>query len=551
MSGEPLKLVPTGVPNLDAILGGGIPLYSVNIIAGPSGSGKTILTQQIMFHNCRDNVRGIFFTTLSEPAFKMIRYQQQFDYFDLDRLNENLFYVDIGQVLRDRGLDEALKVISQHVEEREASFIAVDSFKAIHDLAGTRPEARRFGYDLAVGLAAWTCTSFLVGEYTEEEILSEPIFAVADGIFYLTNPKQGMQNVRRLNVSKMRGMNYFTGDHPCTISADGITVYPRIKTPPTPPRVHIAGDTVSTGIAGLDEMMRGGIPKGSVTLTAGGAGTGKTLVSLHFILEGARQGEPGLYITFQETPDHLKAITRGFGWDLDAFIERGLLKVLYTSPVEMGVDEHTQTIKAAIDEIGAQRVVIDSLMDIEIATPDKVRFKDYVYSLVNDFRARGITSMLTNEIPELFGPLQLSAHGISFISDNVILLRYVEIGSSLRRGISVLKMRGRDHDKAVREFEITSDGLHILGAFGDWVSVLSGQPQPFEQPAAGRVRAWVSVENRVVEALARRGQAPAVELARTLSLRQAEVQEALEALVGQGFVEVETAEGRRVYRWKG
>ena len=551
MSGEPLKLVPTGVPNLDAILGGGIPLYSVNIIAGPSGSGKTILTQQIMFRNCRDDVRGIFFTTLSEPAFKMIRYQQQFSYFDLDRLNENLFYVDIGQVLRERGLDEALKVVSRHVEEREARFIAIDSFKAIDDLAGSRSEVRRFGYDLSVSLAAWTCTSFLVGEYTGEEILNEPIFAVADGIFYMTNSRQGMRNVRRLNISKMRGANYFTGDHPCTISSDGITVYPRIKTPPAPPRVHITGETVSTGVAGLDEMMHGGIPRGSVTLAAGGAGTGKTLISLHFILEGARRGEPGLYVTFQETPDHLKAIAGSFGWNLDEFIERGLVKVLYTSPVEMGVDEHTQTIKTAIDEIGAQRMVIDSLMDIEIATPDKVRFKDYVYSLVNYFRSRGITSLLTNEIPALFGPLQLSAHGISFISDNVILLRYVEIGSSLRRGISMLKMRGRDHDKMVREFEITADGLHILGSFGGWVSVLSGQPQPIEHAVTDRLRTQVSVENRVVEALARRGQASAAELARTLSLRQTEVQELLESLVEQGFVEVETVEGREIYRWKG
>ena len=555
MSGEPLKLVPTGIPNLDDILGGGIPLYSVNIIAGPSGSGKTILTQQMIFHNCRKrssgDVHGIFFTTLSEPAFKMIRYQQQFDYFDLDRLNENLFYVDIGQVLREKGLDEALNVISQQVEEHEARFIAIDSFKAIHDLAGSRPEVRRFGYDLAVGLAAWTCTSFLVGEYTEEELLSEPIFAVADGIFFLTNPKQGMQNVRRLNVSKMRGMNYVTGDHPFTISEKGITVYPRIKTPPTPPSVSITGGTVSTGIPGLDEMTRGGIPSGTVTLTAGGAGTGKTLVSLHFVMEGARQGEPGLYVTFQETPDHLKATARGFGWDMEDFVRQGLLKVLYTSPVEMGVDEHTQTIKWAIDEIGARRVVIDSLMDIEIATPDKVRFKDYVYSLVSDFRSRGITSMLTNEIPELFGPLQLSAHGISFISDNVILLRYVEIGSVLRRGISVLKMRGRDHDKAVREFEITADGLHILGVFGEWVSVLSGQPQPYEKLGANQVRAQVDVENRVIEALARRKQTTAVDLARTLFLRQAEVQSVLDNLVEQGFADVDRVAATATYRWKG
>lgn len=167
MTNESLRLVPTGVPNLNDILGGGIPLYSVNIIAGPSGSGKTILTQQILFHNCKDNARGIFFTTLSEPAFKMIRYQQQFSYFDLDRLNQNVYFIDIGQVLRTKSLDDALRVINQHVEEIEAQFIAIDSFKAVYELIGSRQDERRFGYDLAVSLATWTCTSFLVGEYTE------------------------------------------------------------------------------------------------------------------------------------------------------------------------------------------------------------------------------------------------------------------------------------------------------------------------------------------------------------------------------------------------
>jgi circadian clock protein KaiC len=549
MNSEPLKMVPTGVPNLDTVLGNGIPLYSVNIIAGSSGSGKTILTQQILYHNCRENVRGVLFTTLSEPAFKIIRYQQQFSYFDLGRLNENIFYVDLGQVLREQGLDEALKVIHHQIEDKNAGFIAIDSFKAIHDLAVTRPDARRFGYDLAVGLAASTCTSFLVGEYTEAEILSEPIFAVADGIFYLTNPKQGMQNVRRLNISKMRGVNYFTGDHPFAISTQGITVYPRIKTPPSPPKITMGTDLVSTGVEGLDNMLHGGLPRGTATLVAGGAGTGKTLISLHFIIQGAKQGEPGLYVTFQETPDHLKAVGRNFGWDLDDYIESGLIKVLYTSPVEMGVDEHTHSIEQAIDEIGARRVVIDSLMDIEIATPNKVRFKDYVYSLVNEFRSQGITSILTNEIPELFGPLQLSAQGISFISDNVILLRYVEIGSVLRRGISVLKMRGRDHDKAVREFQITAEGLHILGAFGDWSSILSGHPHPYQQSGINQTR--VAIENRIIEELALRGEASGLELAQALSFRLTDVQQALDLFIERGFVQVNSVADSNIYRWKG
>ncbi|MCG6860457.1 MAG: hypothetical protein LJE70_04135 [Chromatiaceae bacterium] len=552
MSREPIKTAPTGVPNLDGILGGGVPLYSVNIIAGSSGSGKTILTQQMMYNNCHDETTGIFFTTLSEPAFKMIRYQQQFDYFDLERLNENLFYVDLGQALRDKGLDEALGLIQRNVEERGARFIAVDSFKAIHDLAGGHSEVRRFGYDLAVSLAAWTCTSFLVGEYTEDEILGEPIFAVADGIFYLTNSKQGMQNVRRLNVAKMRGMNYFTGDHPFRISTEGIHLFPRIKTPPIPSSVHPSRDVVGSGVQGLDAMAKGGLPQGSVTLVAGGAGTGKTLLGLHFVMAGVTAGEPALYVTFQETPEHLKNIARGFGWDLGTFVDKGLLEILYTSPVEMGVDEHTEAIKDAIGKVGARRVVIDSLMDIEIATPDKVRFKDYVYSLVSDFRGRGITSMLTNEIPELFGPLQLSAHGISFVSDNVILLRYVEIGSVLRRGISILKMRGHEHDKTVCEFEIAEQGLRILPGFGSWISILSGQPQPFQSGGDNPVRTLSDLENQVLETLARRGPTTAAELSRSLVAHQSELDEVLETLKSLGFVGVSTKnDGKNLYRWKG
>jgi circadian clock protein KaiC len=309
---------------------------------------------------------------------------------------------------------------------------------------------------------------------------------------------------------------------------------------------------VSSGVQGLDAMTKGGLPQGSVTLVAGGAGTGKTLLGLHFAMAGVRSGEPALYVTFQETPEHLKAIAEGFGWDLGTYVEQGLLQILYTSPVEMGVDEHTEAIKDAIDKVGARRVVIDSLMDIEIATPDKVRFKDYVYSLVGDFRSRGITSMLTNEIPELFGPLQLSAHGISFVSDNVILLRYVEIGSTLRRGISVLKMRGHQHDKTVCEFEISGRGLKILPGFGSWVSILSGQPQPFRAGSATPMRSLSDLESQVLESLARHGPTDAAELSRTLVAHPDMLDEVLENLQRLGFIGVEArADGENLYRWKG
>lgn len=478
---EPIK---TGIASLDEILGGGIPLYSVNLITGAPGCGKTILMQQMAFANASPERKCIYFTTLSEPSFKLIRYQQQFSYFDVGKLGEDIHFIDIGGVIREQGVDEALITINNYIEKHAAAIVVIDSFKALHDLTTSKARARQFGYDLAVQLAAWGCTSFLVGEYTEHEIQNEPVFAVADGIIHMENKKHGMQNVRTLNVTKMRGRKVFTGDHPFSISEDGIAVYPRVKTPAIPASFEIGDVKLSSGVPGLDEMLKGGYPRGSVTLVVGGAGSGKTLTGLQFVVQGVGAGEPGLIVTFQETPSQLASIARGFGWDLEELQASGLLRVLYTSPVELSVDMHTALIKDAIQELGAKRVVIDSLMDIEMATPDKVRFKDYIYSLVNYFRAQGITSLLTNEIPELFGSLQLSSAGISFISDTVILLRYVEMESAVTRAISVLKMRGSDHDKSLREFRITSEGIEILERFEGSTGILQGQPMPAGQKLA-------------------------------------------------------------------
>lgn len=222
-------------------------------------------------------------------------------------------------------------------------------------------------------------------------------------------------------------------------------------------------------------MTQGGVLSGTSTLVAGSAGTGKTLLGLHFLLEGVRLGEPGLLVTFQETPSMLRAFSRGFGWDVEKPEADGMLHLLYSSPVEMGVDEHAQVIRDAIAKTGARRIVLDSLKDIELATSDKVRYKDYIYALVNEFRRQGITSLLTSEVADMFGDFTVSEFGISFVTDNVILLRYVEMEGHIARALSVLKMRGSEHDKSVREYQIThQNGLEILQSFKDYGRVLSG-----------------------------------------------------------------------------
>jgi len=472
-----LEKISTGIPNLDWILKGGIPRYSVNIIAGPPGSGKTILAQQIIFHNADENSSAPYLVTVSEPTVKLIRYQQRFDFFDESKLEKNIYFLDIGTSLLQGGLEGVSKQIEEYIEKYSPSILAIDSFKAIHEAAATPIKLREFSYALAVKLTTWECTSFLVGEYAREDIVTAPVFAIADGIILLDREERGMPSNRYLEAVQMRGDGFFAGKHPLVITSSGVNVYPRIKTPDHIAPYPIGDSRLSTGVSGLDEMMGSGLPEGTVTLVAGGAGTGKTLMGLHFLLEGIEKGEPGVLVTFQETPGLLNSFCKGFGWNLEASEKKGVLRILYTSPVEISVDQHTAAIKDVIAEIKAKRVVIDSLKDIEIATPDKVRYKDYVYSLVNYFRSEGITSIVTNEIPELFGNLVMSEYGISFIADNVILLRYVELESSMDRAISVLKMRGSDHDKDVRRFQISSEGITIKDKFQGQEGILTGRPQ--------------------------------------------------------------------------
>jgi circadian clock protein KaiC len=541
-----LEKISTGIPSLDAILDGGLPRNSVNVIAGPPGTGKTILAQQIVFHNALHDDRAPYLVTVSEPTVKLLRYQQQFTFFDPDRVGQNVIYLDIGSTLLEGDLNEVTRQIEEYIAEYSPTILAIDSFKAIHEVAKDAPQLREFAYRLAVRLTTWGTTTLLVGEYTRQAINDAPIFAVADGIILMNHESRGMETYRYLEVLKMRGSGYFSGRHPFTISADGITVYPRLKTPASSAPYPVGETRVSLGVPGLDEMAQSGVLSATSTLVAGSAGTGKTLLCLHFLLEGIRKGEPGLLITFQETPSMLRAFARGFGWDLEQLEAEGLLHLLYSSPVEMGVDEHAHTIRRTIAETGARRVAMDSLKDIELATPDKVRYKDYIYSLVNDFRRQGITSLLTSEIAEMFGTFIVSEYGISFVADNVVLLRYVEMEGRVARAISVLKMRGSDHDKSVREFQITAQaGLEVLQPFEKYDAVLTGAAVTTGVPGAAVLPPRA---RRILRTLTATPGSALDELAESINDTPERTGETLETLLQLGYVLRYSKDGETCYK---
>ena len=539
-----LKKIPTGIHGLDGIISGGFPERSINIISGPPGSGKTIFVQQVIYSNASSSNKALYLTTLSEPSVKMLHYLQKFSFFEPEKVGHDVIYLDIGEVIREKGLKNATSVIVKHVQDFKPSIVGIDSFKAIHDMARDSVEVRKFGFDLSVRLTTWGVTAFFVGEYTPREIEEEPIFAIADGIVCLYNQRQALSYQRFIDVIKLRGEDYFNGLHPFTISSDGLRVYPRIKTPDTVPEYDSSATTVSTGLTKLDEMIDGGLPRASATMIAGGAGTGKTLIGLHFIIEGTLRGEPGVIVTFQEQPSQLRGIVRSFGWNLSDLEDQNMLVHLYHSPVELQPDIHAARVREAVERVGARRVLIDSIKDIEIATPDKVRFKDYIYSIVNEFKMKGITIILTNEIPELFGGFQLSEYGVSFIADNVLLLRYVELFGRIEHTISVLKVRGSSHSKEIRRFKITRDGIQI----GDPIHGMSGILTGLPSMSAMSELADIAPRTRyVMETLRNLEEATLEDIARASGLDNANVQKELAILTQRNLIVVLTRDDQEYF----
>jgi circadian clock protein KaiC len=468
----------TGIATLDRLTGGGIPAHSLSVLTGSPGSGKTVLAMQVLFAQAREGRRCVYFTTLSEPALKVLRYMRLFSFFDESLLDKTVHFVDLGSALLTATPAEVLEQVRSRLEADEPDFVVFDSFKAVHDFVGHDIGAgRSFAYELAVSLAAWGATTLLLGEYTSEEISLLPEFAIADGIIQLSNERHDLTRLRQLEILKLRGAAYVTGTHFLEIRDDGIHLYPRVGTVTDPPTTPSAHGPLSTGLPGLDDMLRGGLPAASTTLIEGGTGTGKTLLSLRFLLAGVEQGQPGIYFGLEEGATQLRHIVHALGWDLEAAEATGRLTLQHTPPIELNPDKFLREALASVRKVGASRVVFDSSTSLAMAVPSDVRFRELLFALSAQLRALNVTSIFTAEIPELLGSTQLTGRAISPIADNVILLRYVEIAGRLDRAISVLKARGVAHAPELRRFTITPQGPEVGPAFTDLRGVLTGVPE--------------------------------------------------------------------------
>jgi circadian clock protein KaiC len=457
----------TGAGGFDDILGGGIPEFSFNIIAGTPGCGKTTLAHQIAFANATAKRPALYFTVLGEPVLKMLRYQQQFSFFDESKVGKAVRFVSLSDLAMEQNLNAVLEEIIKQVTAARAGIVVVDSFrtlarKAISDVGEV--EVQSFVHRLAQFLASWEATTFLIGEYAEEEVRDDSLFTMVDGIFWLSQVAERNSVVRKLQVMKLRGQATVPGLHTVRISHDGLQAFSRTlgligSTTKLMPRRRL-----SIGIPELDEMLGGGVLEGDSVLVAGPSGTGKSALATQFIADGLRRGEPGIMAIFEERPEGYTQRAGAFGLNLKAAEQKGLLEVLYLRPLDLSVDETMQAILEAIKRVGAKRLVIDSLVGFEMALAPGFRadFRESLYRMIGALTGAGITILSTVEVEDNFTSLQFSHYAISFLTDDIIRLRYVEIDGQLRKTMVVIKMRGGNHSKDIREYVITDKGVVVI-----------------------------------------------------------------------------------------
>jgi len=471
-------LLDTGVPGLNEVLGGGLPEFSFNLIAGEPGSGKTTLCMQFLFANATVARPGLFITLLGETSLKMLRYQQRFSFFHREQVGSAVHFLNLSEDALEGDLDVVKQQIEAEVERLRPGVVVVDSFGSLlhgASVGNRESSVEQFVQQLALQLTTWEITSLLIGEYEAKETRN-PVFTVADGIIRLMQAVDRNSVVRKLQVMKARGLAHMPGLHTLKLTDDGVIVYPRV---PITRREARARDEkrLGTGISGLDALMGGGIPAGNAVVLAGPTGSGKTTFAVQFVAEGLREGESAVIAVFEEHPEIYLARATAMGTELKDAVSTDRLRMIYLRPLDLSVDETLQEIRDAVEQIGATRVVIDSISGFEMALAPTFRedFRESLYRLIGTLTGIGVTIYSTVEVVE-HERFQITGHGVSFLTDVILSQRFVEIEGELRKALVIVKMRGSNHSRDFWAYESSATGIVLGSTLREYDRVVTGLP---------------------------------------------------------------------------
>jgi circadian clock protein KaiC len=467
----------TKVPGLDEILGGGLPEFSFNLIAGQPGCGKTTLAHQIMFALATPERPAIYFTVLGEPPLKMLRYQQQFEFFDTEAINTSIRFINLSDDAVVGDLDRVLKRIVDEVTRHSPALVFVDSFRSVVLASETdgnpHNSLQQFVQQLGMVMTSWQATTFLIGEYFTETD-ANPVFTVSDGLIWLRQSVQRNSMVRKMEIMKMRGQPTLPGLHTFRITDAGVEVFPPASvanSPPAHPNATPLARRLSMGVPGLDEMLGGGLPCGYSLLVAGPSGSGKSILAAAFLAEGVRAGETGVIAAFEQSPSRSRSRVVA---DLVASGKVDLVE----NRADLSIDEVGYMLMQNIRRLGATRVVIDSLSGFELALAPTFRedFRESLSNLVITLAGAGVTVLMTSELEDRYTDLRFSPYGTAFMTDAIIVQRYIEIDSRLRRVMAVVKVRASAHSDQLRAYSIDGDGIHIGEMLAHQEGLLGGRP---------------------------------------------------------------------------
>jgi circadian clock protein KaiC len=477
----------TGVPGLDEILGGGLPEFSFNLIAGQPGCGKTTLAHQLMFAMATPERPALYFTVLGEPPLKMLRYQQQFEFFDEESVNRSVRFVNLGDETLAGDLSQVLSRIDAEVQAFGPGFVFVDSFRSVVLYSAAEGQSHNkvqlFMQQLGMLMTSWQATTFLIGEY-HAETDANPVFTVSDGLIWLHQSVQRNSMVRKIQITKMRGQPTLPGLHTFRIGAGGIEVFPPAGIPAVDH--HAQAQTLPhasrllMGVPGLDDMLGGGLPRGYSLLVAGPSGSGKSTLAAAFLAEGARCGETGVIAAFEHRPNRSRSPV------IAGLIANGLVALVDSRAADLSIDEVVRRLLNEIFRLKASRVVIDSLSGFELALAPTFRegYRESLSRMITALASAGVTVLMTSELEDRYTDLRFSPYGTAFMTDAIIVQRYIEVESRLRRVMAVVKVRASAHSDELRLFSIGNDGIHIEQTLPEQEGLLGGRPMR-KRPGAG------------------------------------------------------------------
>jgi circadian clock protein KaiC len=483
---NPLELIEkleTGIPGFDFLSEGGLPKGRATLIAGTAGSAKTVFACQFLAEGIKRGENGVF-VTFEEPPQALRKNMGGFGW-NIRKWEEERkwAFVDASpqpeekpMVTGEYDLGALIARIEFAIRKNKAKRVSMDSLGAIFSHLSDSAQVRSDLFRLATALRELEVTAIMTAERTQEygEISRYGVEEfVADNVVILRNVLTDEKRRRTIEILKYRGTDHQKGEFPFTIIPNkGAVIIPLSAIELEQKSSNIR---ITSGSLELDRMCGGGFFRDSVILVSGATGTGKTLMVTEFMAGGVTNGERCLIFAFEESREQLFRNATGWGVDYDRMEKEGKLKVVCRYPETTGLENHLIMMKEIIEEFQPNRVAVDSLSALERVSNLK-GFREFIIGLTSFIKQKEVGGLFTSTTPTLLGGSSITEAHISTITDSIILLRYVEMYGEMRRGITVLKMRGSMHDKDIREFSIDHQGMHIGQPFRNVTGILAGTP---------------------------------------------------------------------------